>query len=72
MPGVSSQDELFPIFSVSYLGFGIPDLFSIRAVIDLMVWFEILEEIWFHVECYRFAPNSKSGPATKFCVIVIL
>ena len=31
MPGESSQTELFWIFRVSYLGFGIPDLFSMKS-----------------------------------------
>ena len=37
-----------------------------------MVWFKILEEIWFQHECYRFAPNSKFESDTRSCIVDIL
>ena len=67
------QDQVFSRFLVSHildLVFRICS--ALRTVIDLMVWFEILEEIWFQLQCYRFAPNSNLESATSVCVIVVL
>ena len=46
LPQGCSTDEFISIFRVSYHGFGVLDLFR---MIDLVVWFENLEEIWFQL-----------------------